>query len=173
MKSKQFFLLFLVLMLFFGMIGQNVTLFMMDRLSEFSTVEMTAIVSDVSSAPTRDGFSYKLQVKEPEGELWIRSSVSEHLDEKDMKALLGQQISFWMDISTAEQYREMRKGNIVALQAEQEIFSIDDYNEIVGQVKRPASIICLFVQVVLLLLLIYLARKFELRRFVRNLLGKA
>ena len=102
-----------------------------------------------------------------------RDDIDFKLDEKDMKALLGQQVSFWMDISTAEQYREMRKGNIVALQAEREIFSIDDYNEIVGQVKRTASIICLFVQVVLLLLLIYLARKFELRRFVRNLLGKA
>lgn len=173
MKSKQFFLLFVLLMLFFGMIGQNVTLFMMDKLSEFTTVEMTAIVSDVSCAPTRAGFSWKLQVKEPEGELSIRSFVSECLNENDMKALLGQQASFRMDISTAEQFREMGKGNIVALKAEQEIFSVDDYNEIVGQAKRPASIIFLCIQVVLLLLLIYLARKFELRRFLQKLLGKA
>ena len=157
---NRFLPFFLVMLLFFGMIGQNVMLFMMDKLSEDNTTGMSAVVSSVSCTETADGISWAIQIKEPYGELWITPSVGNRLDASTMEALQpGQTVSFRMDPAAVQQFREMGSGYIVALQADQEIFSIDEYNEIMRQDTRPAKIVCMILQAGLLLLLLYLARK--------------
>ena len=160
MIAKKLLPFFLVLLLFFGMIGQNVTLFMVDKVSEIGTVEMSAVVSKVSHKVTEDGTTWTIYVKEPEGELWIRSSVGDTLDASIMETLQpGNTGVFRMDLATAEQYRTIGNGHIVALKADQEIFSMSEYNAIMHHAVLPARIVCLSLQVILLLLLIYLGRK--------------
>ena len=44
---RKYILFFALVLLFFGMLGQNVSTFLMDKLSEQSTVEMSAVVSNV------------------------------------------------------------------------------------------------------------------------------
>ena len=73
-----------------------------------------------------------------------------------------------MDISTTQQYRETGRGYIVALKADHVIFSIEEYNEIMRQVTLPAKIVGIIFQVCLLLLLIYLARKYKIGQFFRR-----
>ena len=50
---KRLLLLFVVMLLFFAMLGHNVTLILSDKLSEISTVEMSAAVAGVS--PNTEG----------------------------------------------------------------------------------------------------------------------
>ena len=141
MLMRKYILFFAFVILFFGMLGQNVSTFLMDKLSEQST----------------------------SGELLINSSVGRLLDAATMETLeAGQTITFRMDISTAQQYRETGSGYIVALKTDQVIFSIEEYNEIMHQVTLPAEIVGIIFQVFLLLLLIYLARKYKIGRFFRR-----
>ena len=99
----------------------------------------------------------------------INSSVGRLLDAATMETLeAGQTITFRMDISTAQQYRETGSGYIVALKADHVIFSIEEYNEIMRQVTLPAKIVGIIFQVCLLLLLIYLARKYKIGQFFRR-----
>lgn len=166
---RKYILFFALVLLFFGMLGQNVSTFLMDKLSEQSTVEMSAVVSNVGCNVTDENVYWSIGVKEPSGELLINSSVGRLLDAATMETLeAGQTITFRMDISTAQQYRETGSGYIVALKADHVIFSIEEYNEIMRQVTLPAEIVGIIFQVCLLLLLIYLARKYKIGQFFRR-----
>lgn len=169
MLKRKYILFFALVLLFFGMLGQNVSTFLMDKLSEQSTVEMSAVVSNVGCNVTDENVYWSIGVKEPSGELLINSSVGRLLDAATMETLeAGQTITFRMDISTAQQYRETGRGYIVALKADHVIFSIEEYNEIMRQVTLPAEIVGIIFQVCLLLLLIYLARKYKIGQFSRR-----
>lgn len=169
MLMRKYILFFALVLLFFGMLGQNVSTFLMDKLSEQSTVEMSAVVSNVGCNVTDENVYWSIGVKDPSGELLINSSVGRLLDAATMETLeAGQTITFRMDISTAQQYRETGSGHIVALKADHVIFSIEEYNEIMRQVTLPAKIVGIIFQVCLLLLLIYLARKYKIGQFSRR-----
>lgn len=166
---KNYVLFFVVIILFFGMLGQNVSTFMMDKLSEYSTVEMSAVVSSVRCVVTEEDIYWTIGIKEPSGELQILSAVGNSLDATALETLEeGQTITFLMDISTAEQYRETGSGYIVALKAEQDIFSLEQYNEIMHETTRPAKIVGVIIQVCLLLLMIKLARKYKIGKILRR-----
>lgn len=69
---KRLLLLFVVMLLFFAMLGHNVTLILSDKLSEISTVEMSAAVGGVS--PNAEG-DYMISLKEPDGQLRIPAAI--------------------------------------------------------------------------------------------------
>ena len=75
MLMRKYILFFALVLLFFGMLGQNVSTFLMDKLSEQSTVEMSAVVSNVGCNVTDENVYWSIGVKEPSGELLINSSV--------------------------------------------------------------------------------------------------
>ena len=107
MLMRKYILFFALVLLFFGMMGLYVSTFLMDKLSEQSTVEMSAVVSNVGCNVTNENVYWSIGVKEPSGELLINSSVGRLLDAATMETLeAGQTITFRMDISTTQQYRE-------------------------------------------------------------------
>lgn len=165
-SKKAIVLEFVLLLLFFGVLGQNVSFILVDKLSEFNTVEMFATVSDVESTSAGGKNTWTIDVKQPNGKLLISSVVEKNLDLSAIGGLQeGEQITFRMTISTASQFRETGTGNIVALSSPtQEIFSIDRYNEVMGHEILPIKIVGIVVQVILLFLLIYFGRKIKISR---------
>ena len=74
---KRLLLLFVVMLLFFAMLGHNVTLILSDKLSEISTVEMSAAVAGVS--PNAEG-DYMISLKDPDGQLRIPAAIARNMD---------------------------------------------------------------------------------------------
>ena len=82
--KKKLLLLFVVLLLFFAMLGHNVTLILSDKLSEISTVEMSAAVAGVS--PNAEG-DYIISVKEPDGRLRIPADYKSQRERTSSRSL--------------------------------------------------------------------------------------
>lgn len=163
---KTIVLEFVLLLLFFGVLGQNVSFILIDKLSEFNTVEMSATASDVESTSAGEKNTWTINIKQPNGKLQISSVVEKNLDLSAIGGLQeGEQITFRMTISAASQFRETEMGNIVALSSPtQEILSIDRYNEVMGREILPIKIAGIVVQVILLFLLIFFGRKIKISR---------
>ncbi len=152
--KKKLLLLFVVLLLFFAMLGHNVTLILSDKLSEISTVEMSAAVAGVS--PNAEG-DYIISVKEPDGRLRIPAVIARHMDAAEITALQpGTMLSFRLPISQIDRFRERQEGTVVALKTDHELLSIEDHNRIMREEVRAARAIGAGIQLVLLLLLLYL-----------------
>ena len=160
MKLKKLLPFFIVLLIFFGMAGNLVSIILSDKLSENSTVEQTAVFAGAECSDSGKDISWIIYVQEPEGTLLIPAAIGNYIDKSAINALqTGQSISFRMELANAEQYQHDGMARIVALKAEQEILSLDDYNRIMHKEKQPALIAGLVFEAVLCLLLIYLARK--------------
>lgn len=160
MKLKKFLPYFIVLLLFFGMAGNLVSVILSDKLSEISTVERSAVFDSAECVDSGKDISWIIHVKEPEGTLLIPATIGNYIDKSAINALqAGQAISYRMDLANDDLYQQDGTAHIVALKAGQEILSLDDYNSIMHQEKQPALIAGLVFEAVLCVLLIYLARK--------------
>lgn len=147
-------LLFVVMLLFFAMLGHNVTLILSDKLSEISTVEMSAAVAGVS--PNAEG-DYMISLKEPDRQLRIPAAIARNMDVAEIAALQpGTRLSFRIPISQIDYFPETQAGTIVALKTDHELLSIEDYNRSMHEEVRAARAIGAGIQFVLLLLLLYL-----------------
>ena len=137
---KRLLLLFVVMLLFFAMLGHNVTLILSDKLSEISTVEMSAAVAGVS--PNAEG-DYMISLKEPDGQLRIPAAIARNMDVAEIAALQqGTRLSFRIPISQIDYFPETQAGTIVALKTDHELLSIEDYNR--SMHEDPFGIIDLF-----------------------------
>lgn len=162
-------LFFVVVLLFFGFLWSNVSTFLMDKLIEESTVELSAVVARVDCVVTEESTYWIIHVRKPDGALLISASVGGTLDAADMETLTaGTPITFRMEPSAARQYQEAGSGQIVALRAERVIFSLEAYNEIMHRATLPAEIAGAVIQLLLLLLLLHLGRKAQIGQLFRR-----
>ena len=154
---KRLLLLFVVMLLFFAMLGHNVTLILSDKLGEISTVEMSAAVAGVS--PNTEG-DYMISLKEPDGQLCIPAAIARNMDVAEIAALQpGTRLSFRIPISQIDYFPETQAGTIVALKTDHELLSIEDYNRSMHEEVKLARVVGAGVQIILLALLIYLIRR--------------
>ena len=169
---KKLLLLFVVMLLFFAMLGHNVTLILSDKLSEISTVEMSAVVDGVSSNAEGD---YIIWVKDPDGQLRIPAAIARNMDVAEITALQpGTMISFRIPISQIDYFPETQAGTIVALKTDHELLSIEDYNRSMYEEVRSARVVGAGVQIILLALLIYLIYRDRtmLRALLKRIFGR-
>ena len=151
---KKIMLLFVVMLLFFAMLGCNVTLILADKFSEISTVEVSAVVTGVS--PNAEG-DYIISVKEPDGQLCIPAAIAWNMDAAEITDLQpGTILSFRIPISQIDRFPETQTGTIVALKTDHELLSIEDYNRSMNEKVRTARAVGAGIHLILLLLLLYL-----------------
>lgn len=169
MKLKKLLPFVIGLLVFFGMAGNLVSMIVADKLSEISTVEKSAIFESAECVDSGKGISWMIHVKEPNGTLMIPTGIGDQVDRDAIHALqAGQPIFFRMDLSTAEQYQQSGTAGIVALKAEQELLSLEDYNCMMHQLKKPALTAGVIFEAALCLLLVYLARKNKVFALLRR-----
>ncbi|MBQ8303449.1 MAG: hypothetical protein IJX79_00655 [Clostridia bacterium] len=153
MKKKTIIIiLFVSLILLFGVAGISVAMNGLDKQTEKNTTEYSATISKGEFLDTRENKHFQIFTKEYVNSFLVSTNISEHIDIDCLKALESDdKIVFRIENEKTNQFNKVAFIDIVSLKVEEkEIFNLDDYNKYMNESAQPTRIAAAVVGVVLL-----------------------
>jgi len=131
------------LILFIVTVGLIVFMSKIDKQTEETTTLYTATVKNVDITDTGTNVSLEIFTEEYSTSLLVSTNIAKHLSLDDIKELnAGQAVFFRIDDAKSEQMNTVAFLDIVSLKTEaKEIFSLEEYNELIHESAKPARIL--------------------------------
>lgn len=129
-------------LLFVVMIGLIISISEIDKQTESTTTLFTATVDGVDITDTGERVFAEIHTKEYDTSLFISANICENIKMDEIRDLKdGQTLFFRIENINVKQMNKVEFINIVSLETNtKDIFSIDEYNEIVSDSAYPARI---------------------------------